>query len=64
MNGHRRQGVWGRVWEELKSKRSALVSLWMVVLMAVLALGADFIANDKPYYIEIDGESYFPILLE
>jgi peptide/nickel transport system permease protein len=64
VNGYRRQGVWARVWEELKSKRSALVSLWMVVLMAVLALGADFIANDKPYYIELDGETYFPILID
>ena len=60
----RSMGVWARVWQELRRKRSAVVSLWMVLSMGVLALGADFIASDRPYYIELDGEAYFPILID
>ncbi len=60
----RSTGVWARVWQELRRKRSAVVSLWMVLSMGVLALGADFIASDRPYYIELDGEAYFPILID
>jgi peptide/nickel transport system permease protein len=32
--------------------------------LALLALSADFVANDKPYYMKIDGESYFPIAID
>lgn len=60
----RPRGFWPRVWRELRANRSAVASLWMVALMAVLALGADFIANDKPYYMRLDGESYFPVLID
>ena len=65
MNGPGRSGgIWARAWRELRSRRIAVVSLWMVFSMGVLALGADFIANDKPYYMELDGEAYFPILID
>ncbi len=57
-------GLWARVWQELRRRRSAVVSLWMVLSMGVLALGADFIANDRPFYMELDGEAYFPILID
>jgi peptide/nickel transport system permease protein len=32
--------------------------------LAILALTADFIANEKPYYIELEGEGYFPVLID
>ncbi len=53
-----------RIWREFKSSRRALWSMRVVALLALLALGADFIANDKPYYIELEGKSYAPILID
>ncbi len=59
-----RESYRARVWREFRAKRSALVSLWIVASLAGLALAADFVANDKPYYIELDGESYFPVFID
>ena len=50
-----------RVWRAFKATPRAIGSFWVVVVLAVLALGADLIANDKPYYMRVDGQSYFPI---
>jgi peptide/nickel transport system permease protein len=53
-----------RVWREFRSNAPAIWSLRIVALLALLALSADFIANDKPYYLRYRGESYFPILID
>ncbi|HTO71727.1 MAG TPA: ABC transporter permease [Myxococcota bacterium] len=53
-----------RVWRELRRRKRALFGLWFIGALAALALGADLVANDKPYYIELDGESYFPIAID
>ena len=50
-----------RVWREFRANPRALWSLRVVLGLAVVALLADFIANDKPYWMELDGEWYFPI---
>jgi ABC-type microcin C transport system permease subunit YejE len=47
-----------RVWREFKANSPALWSLRTVIALAFLALTADFLANDKPYYMEYQGESY------
>ena len=57
----RSQRYAARVWRSFKSTPRAILSFWVVAVLAMLALGADLIANDKPYYIRIDGQSYFPI---
>lgn len=53
-----------RVWREFKRNRRAIWSLRVVVLLAVIALGADLIANDKPYYIALEDEAYAPIFID
>jgi peptide/nickel transport system permease protein len=53
-----------RVWREFRSNAPAIWSLRIVVLLALAALAADFVANDKPYYIRYQGESYAPILID
>ena len=53
-----------RVWREFRRNRGALWSLRVVLALAVLAISADFLANDKPYWIEVDGDWYFPIVRE
>ncbi len=54
----------GRVWRELLRRRRAVFGLWVIGALAALALTADGIASDKPYYMELDGESYFPIAID
>ena len=41
-----------------------MFGLWVIGVLAVLALSADFIANDKPYYLKLDGQSYLPIAID
>jgi microcin C transport system permease protein len=50
-----------RRWENFKRNRRGYVSLWIFVVLFVISLFAEFIANDQPLYIRYDGKSYFPI---
>lgn len=54
----------GRVWRGVLRERRAVFGMAVIGLLAALALTADFVANDKPYYIEIEGESHFPVLID
>lgn len=58
------QSARARVWRELRRRGRALFGLWVIGGLAVLALGADFIANDEPYYLSLEGEGYFPIAID
>ena len=48
------------VWRQFRNNRPALVSLWCIALLAFVALTADLIAGNKPYYMEYKGKSYYP----
>jgi peptide/nickel transport system permease protein len=54
----------GRVWSEFRRIPRAFVSFCIVVLLAIVAVFADLIASDKPYYIELDGRAYSPVLID
>jgi peptide/nickel transport system permease protein len=58
------EGYAARVWSDLKQNRRAIAGLVIVMVLAVVALLADFLANDKPYYLRLDGKSYFPVLID
>ncbi len=60
----RSEGYGARVWRELLRNTRAVWGLRIVAVLALVALLADFIASDKPYYVELDGESYFPVLID
>jgi microcin C transport system permease protein len=49
-----------RRWLNFKANRRGYLSFWIFLTLFVLSLFAEFIANDKPYYIRVDGKSYFP----
>jgi microcin C transport system permease protein len=49
-----------RRWENFKANRRGYWSLWIFMILFVLSLGAEFIANDQPFYIKHEGRSYFP----
>jgi peptide/nickel transport system permease protein len=60
MRSRRGQSYGARVWSELGSTPRAIWGLRVVLVLAAIALCADFIASDKPYYLSVDGEQYFP----
>ena len=53
-----------RVWRELRRRKRAVFGLWVIGMLAAVALTADLIANDKPYYLKLDGKTHFPIAIE
>jgi peptide/nickel transport system permease protein len=58
---HEIGGLWSDVWLRFRRDRIALYGFYVVGVLLVLALFADFLANDKPYYLYYRGNSYFPI---
>jgi microcin C transport system permease protein len=52
-----------RRWQNFKAHRRGYWSLWIFLILFVLSLFAEFLANDKPIYIHVDGKSFFPVLV-
>jgi peptide/nickel transport system permease protein len=48
------------VWRQFKKNKPALLSLYGIGLLTLVALGADFLAGDKPYYMKYKGNTYYP----
>ncbi len=55
------EGLWDDVWKRFKRNSIALTGFYVVCFLAFMALFADFLANDKPYYLQYGGKTYFPI---
>lgn len=55
------QSYWGIVKRQFKKNRVAVWSLRMMYVIVFIGLFADFLANDKPFFCRINGNSYFPI---
>jgi peptide/nickel transport system permease protein len=55
------EGLWSNVWKQFKRNPIALAGFYVVCFLVFLALFADFLANDKPYYLFYRGKIYFPI---
>jgi microcin C transport system permease protein len=51
-----------RRWYNFKANRRGYWSLWFFLVLFVLSLFAEFIANDKPLFIHYDGKNYFPVI--
>jgi len=51
-----------RRWSNFKGNRRGFWSLWVFIVLFVVSLFAEFIANDKPYLILYDGGVYSPVL--
>ena len=50
-----------RRWNNFKANRRGWWSLWLFLLLFLLSLVAELIANDKPLLISFDGQWYVPI---
>ena len=53
-----------RRWENFKANRRGYWSLWIFLVLFVLSLFAEFIANDKPVLASYKGEILFPVLVD
>lgn len=50
-----------RRWQQFRANRRGWWSLWIFLVLFVLSLGAEFIANDKPLVVYFEDEFYFPV---
>ena len=53
-----------RRWENFKANRRGYWSLWIFLVLFVLSMFAEFIANDKPVIASYKGEILFPVLVD
>jgi microcin C transport system permease protein len=53
-----------RRWMNFKANRRGYWSLWIFLVLFVLSLFAEFIANDKPIIASYKGEILFPVLID
>lgn len=53
--------VSARQWQAFRSNRRGYWSLWIFLVLFILSLGAEFIANDKPLLVHYDGDLYTPV---
>ncbi|MDO8533379.1 MAG: ABC transporter permease [Xanthobacteraceae bacterium] len=52
-----------RRWQNFKSNRRGWWSFWIFLVLFVLSLFAEFIANDKPFLVVHDGRWYAPVFV-
>ncbi|MXN45032.1 ABC transporter permease subunit [Shinella kummerowiae] len=52
-----------RRWENFKANRRGYWSLWIFLVIFVLSLFAEFIANDRPIMASYKGELLFPVVI-
>ncbi len=52
-----------RRWQNFKTNRRGYVSLWVFLILFITSLFAEFIANDRPYFISYEGRWYFPVFV-
>ncbi|MEA2906169.1 MAG: microcin transport system permease protein [Alphaproteobacteria bacterium] len=50
-----------RRWQNFKANRRGYWSLWVFLVLFVVSMCAEFIANDKPFLLEYEGKYYFPV---
>jgi microcin C transport system permease protein len=50
-----------RRWENFKANQRGYWSFWIFLVLFVVSLFAEFIANDKPLLVNFDGKFYMPV---
>jgi microcin C transport system permease protein len=53
--------IWRRQWRAFRRNRRGFWSLGLFLVLFVLSLGAEFVANDKPVMVQHQGDLYFPV---
>jgi microcin C transport system permease protein len=52
-----------RRWQNFKANRRGYWSLWLFLVLFIVSLFAEFIANDKPIFIYVNGHAFFPAVV-
>ena len=52
-----------RRWENFKRNRRGYWAMWVFLVLFFVSLFAEFIANDKPIFIAVNGHVYFPAVV-
>ncbi|PPQ42422.1 ABC transporter permease [Rhodopseudomonas palustris] len=52
-----------RRWQNFKANRRGYWSFWLFLVLFGVSLFAEFIANDRPLLIKLDGRYYFPAVV-
>ena len=52
-----------RRWQNFKANRRGYLSFWVFLVLFVVTLFAEFIANDRPYFISFEDRLYFPVFV-
>ncbi|MES2750517.1 MAG: ABC transporter permease [Pseudomonadota bacterium] len=52
-----------RRWQNFKSNRRGYWSFWLFMVLFLVSLFAELIANDRPFLIKFDGKLYFPAFI-
>ena len=52
-----------RRWQNFKRNRRGYWALWLFLVLFFVSLFAEFIANDKPFLIQMSGKLYFPAVI-
>ncbi len=55
-------GGWRGLWSTLRHRRATRWSVYTLFFLLFIAAAADFLANEKPLYCKIAGETHFPAL--
>ncbi|CAK8742014.1 Inner membrane ABC transporter permease protein YejE [Sodalis praecaptivus] len=48
-------------WARFRHNRRGYWSLWLFILLFVLSLGSELIANDRPLLVRYQGQFYWPL---
>jgi len=56
--------IWRRRLANFRANRRGFWSLWVFLVMFVLSLFAELIANDRPVFVWYDGTPYFPVVAD
>lgn len=49
-------------WRRFRAHTSAIVSIWILILVGFLSVTAEFWANNKPIYLKYQGKTFFPVV--
>ena len=58
-----RDSAWRSVWFKFKSRKRSYYSLWLFSILTLLSLFAEFLANDRPLLVVMEGRVYAPVFV-
>ena len=62
--GGRLSPIAERRWRTFRANRRGYYSLWIFLVLFLVTLFAELVANDRPLLVRYAGESYFPVLVD